>query len=133
MIHNPITDLVNHLLYDIEDRQNLSSLEHDLRHYDKIKEFGDPHNKIFYEAHKLISPYHMPIIDDSQMMTDLMISVDEDFPYVYHARKLMCKMRSTYNKENSWIFYKEFATKSMTEDEKYANQISFLINSMLFN
>lgn len=67
------------------------------------------------------------------MMTDLMISVDEDFPYVYHARKLMCKMRSTYNRENSWIFYKEFATKSMTEDEKYANQVSFLINSMLFN
>tara|TARA_B110000285_G_C14859399_1_gene483819 strand:+ start:487 stop:684 length:198 start_codon:yes stop_codon:yes gene_type:complete len=65
VVHNPITDLVNHLLYDIEDRQNLSSLEHDLRHYDKIKEFGDPQNKVFYQAHKLISPYHMPVIDDT--------------------------------------------------------------------
>lgn len=29
VVHNPITDLLNHLLDDIEDRSNLSTLEHD--------------------------------------------------------------------------------------------------------
>lgn len=70
VIVNPITDLVQHLMEDIEDRQfssssfrELSVLEHDLRHYEKLTEFGDPQNKSFYELHKLISPYHIPIID----------------------------------------------------------------------
>lgn len=38
VVANPITDLISHLLYDIENRDatSLSSLEHDLRHYDKL-------------------------------------------------------------------------------------------------
>ena len=81
----------------------------------------------------MISPYHMPIIDNSHLHTDLMLSVDEDFPYIYHSRKQICKLRSIFEKDNSWIFYQEYPEKSLTSDEKYANQISFLVNSLLFN
>ena len=126
VVVNPITDLVSHLLHDIENRQaastTLTALEHDQRHYDKLMEFGDPQSKIFYEAHKLISPYHMPIADSRAMNTDLMICVDEEFPYIYHARKLICKLRQIFHKDNSWIFYKEYRTNSLRPDEKYANQ-----------
>jgi hypothetical protein len=69
----------------------------------------------------MISPYHMPMVDETQMMTDLMMTVDEEFPYIYHARKLTCKFRSIYHKENSWLFYKEYREKSMTVEENYAN------------
>jgi hypothetical protein len=120
-------------MYDIEDRAKLSSLEHDMRHFEKLREFGDPHNRLFYESQKLISPYHMPVMDRSQLHTDLMICVDEEFPYLYHSRKLVSKLRTIYNKENSWVFYKEYRQKSCTPDEKYANQISFLVNSLMFN
>ncbi len=54
-------------------------MEHDLWHFDKLREFGDPQNPIFYQAHKMISPYHMPIYDEKDMNTDLLICVDEDF------------------------------------------------------
>jgi len=67
------------------------------------------------------------------MYTDLLVCVDEDFPYIYHARKLMCKLRQTYHKDNSWLFYKEYRSKESQPHEKYANQQSFLINSLLFN
>ena len=134
VVVNPIVDLVNHLLFDIEDRQlsKNTDREHDIRHFDKLEEFGDPQNPIFYQATKLISPYHMPPIVKSQMHTDLLISVDEEFPYLYHSRKLICKLRELYNKDNSWIFYREFGRKSMTPDQKYAMQASFLVNSLLF-
>ena len=137
VVVNPITDLVNHLLYDIETRNvassSLTAVEHDLRHYDKLFEFGDPQVKAFYEAHKLISPYRMPVTDARALNTDLMVCVDQDFPYVYHSRKLICKLREVYNKDNIWIFYKEYPRNSLTPDERDANQDSFLINSQLFN
>lgn len=83
VVVNPVTDLVQHLMEDIEDRQfstsgfrELSVLEHDIRRYEKLTEFGDPKNKNFYELHKLISPYHIPIIDRDQMYTDLLICCD---------------------------------------------------------
>lgn len=46
VVHNPVTDLVQHMLFDIETRKatSQSALEHDLRHYEKIEEYGDPHN-----------------------------------------------------------------------------------------
>ena len=65
VVVNPLIDLVNHMLYDIENRQatHQSAVEHDLNHFNKIEEFGDPHNRLFYESMKLISPYHMGVID----------------------------------------------------------------------
>jgi hypothetical protein len=63
----------------------------------------------------------MPLIDKNVMNTDLFICVDEDFAYKYHARKLICKLRSVYNKENSFIIYNEYNSKAFTENEKYAN------------
>lgn len=60
VVHNPITDLVHHMFHDIETRRptSESSLEHDLRHSEKLAEFGDPQNLLFYQTMKLISPYH---------------------------------------------------------------------------
>ena len=65
------------------------------------------------------------------MLTDLLLTTDEENDLIYHSRKLICKLRSVYEKDNSWIFYKEFKQKSMTDDEKYAYQMSFLISSLL--
>lgn len=67
------------------------------------------------------------------MYTDLLICCDEDFPYLYHSRKLICKLRQMYGKQNSWFFYKEYRSKECEEDEKFFNQASFLVNSLLFN
>ena len=65
--HNPITDLINHLMYDIEDmkKMNSSESEYTNHHFEKLKEYGDPKNKIFFDSHKFISPYHQRIIDES--------------------------------------------------------------------
>lgn len=67
VVVNPIVDLVNHMFYDIESRETtrMSALEHDLRHFDKLQEFGDPQNRLFYEQIKLISPYNMPVQDST--------------------------------------------------------------------
>jgi protease II len=123
VVSNPITDLVSHMLHDIETRSatSTSALEHDLRHFDKLAEYGDPHNRLFYESLKLISPYHMGVLDHESLHTDLYLCVDEEFPYKYHARKLVAKLREIYNKENSYVFYREFGRKGYTDDEKTAN------------
>ena len=68
-----------------------------------------------------------------KMHTDLYICVDEKFKYKYHARKLICKLREVYGKENSHNFYREYGFKGHTQDEKDANQYSFIVNSLLFN
>ena len=93
VVTNPITDLVQHLFLDIETRNTSSGVDHDIRHYDKLQEFGDPQNKVFYEAHKMYSPYHMPTIDETAMNTDLLVCVDEENKHKYHSRKLICKLR----------------------------------------
>jgi hypothetical protein len=67
------------------------------------------------------------------MVTDLLICVEDDFKEKYHAQKLICKLRQIYNKENSFNFYQEYGLKAHTEQEKDANQYSFIINSLLFN
>ena len=115
VVANPVTDLVSHLMLDIENRSySRSRLEHDIVHYDKLEEFGDVQNKLFYEMVRTISPYHMPVVDKEAMHTDLMLCVDDEFVYKYHARKLMCKLRDVYGKDNSFAFYKEYGAKAHT-------------------
>lgn len=55
------------------------------------------------------------------MHTDLYVCVDEDNKYKYHARKLMCKLREVYQKDNSHVFYKEYGRKGHSQLEKDAN------------
>lgn len=57
----------------------------------------------------MISPYHMPHYNKN--FTDLLVTVEENFKYSYHARKLLCKLREVYLKDPSYIFYKEYASK----------------------
>ena len=63
----------------------------------------------------------MPTIDETAMNTDLLICADEENKHKYHSRKLTCKLRGQFNKDNSWIFYKEYNEKAITDEEKYAN------------
>ena len=74
----------------------------------------------------------MPIMDMDQLHTDLLICADEEDAYLYHSRKIISKLRQVYNKENSWLFYREFPRKAYTDTEKYVNMQSFLINSLIF-
>ena len=42
-------------------------------------------------------------------------------------------MREIYERDNSFVFFKEYGFKANTEEEKLAHQYSFIINSLLFN
>lgn len=123
VVTNPITDLVTHMMVDIETRRPTvrSATDHDWTHYEKLSEFGDPHNRLFYESIKLMSPYHAPVVDKTSLHTDLLVCVDEDFHLKYHARKLICKLRELYHRDNSFVFYQEYGRKAHTEEEKRAN------------
>jgi hypothetical protein len=100
-----------------------------------LREFGDIQNKEFYDALQLISPYHIPYRGGQlSLLTDLLITVDENFLHSYHARKLTCKLRDVMSKDKrlGYVFYREFPEKMFTDDEKSALHYSFLINSLLF-
>ena len=82
-VHNPICDLVNHLLVD-----DLSVIN---------REFGNiRHSQAVYERVQRYSPYHMYMGD--KPVTDLLISVDEELGHQrYHARKLTAKLRDIFH------------------------------------
>jgi protease II len=130
--HNPITDLLTHMLEDIEDRQFLTTteslLDFELMRHRKLAEFGDPSSPLFFEMQRLISPYHMPLIEDDGMRTNLMLSVDTGHRLRYHSRKLACKLRHLLTKENSWAFYDEQNRKELDQNAKFA---SFLVHSLM--
>ncbi|TNV73246.1 hypothetical protein FGO68_gene9908 [Halteria grandinella] len=134
--HNPVTDLIQHLFHDIEQRNTIQSAqEFEEAHFRKLQEFGDIQNKDFYEALQLISPYHIPYKGGNlSLQTDLLITQDESYLHSYHGRKLMCKLRDVMSKDKKlgFVFYKEFPEKMFTEEEKSALQYSFIINSLLF-
>jgi len=75
----------------------------------------------------------MGVFDPKLMQTDLLICVDERNPLKYHALKLVAKLREIYDRDNSFVFYKEYGYKAHSEEDKLANQYSFIINSLLFN
>ena len=87
--------------------------EFEAKHYQKLLEFGDIQNKEFYDALHLISPYHIPYRSNVPLVTDLLITVDENFAYNYHARKIMAKLREVMSKDKrqGFVFLKEFSEK----------------------
>ena len=83
----------------------------------------------------MISPYHIPYRSGQlSLITDLLVTVDENFLHSYHARKLICKLRDvmSQDKRQGYVFYREFPEKMYTSEEKVALHYSFLINSLLF-
>ena len=78
-----------------------------------------------------MSPYHMP--PKYKLLTDLLITANEDHPHGYHAKKLICKLREIFqeDKQKPYLFYKEYPKKMYSPEEKIAYQYSFLINSLL--
>ena len=48
----------------------------------------------------MISPYHIPYRSGQlSLITDLLVTVDENFLHSYHARKLMCKLRDVMSQD----------------------------------
>lgn len=45
------------------------------------------------------------------LVTDLLLTCDENYPYAYHCKKLICKLRELYSKDEANIFYKEYSNK----------------------
>ena len=89
----------------------MTPADFEARLHGKLSEFGDIHNLAFYEALQLISPYHIPY--KVPLATDLLLTVDETFPYNYHTRKLMAKLRQVMSKDKrqGFVFMKEFPDK----------------------
>jgi hypothetical protein len=57
----------------------------------------------------MISPYHMP--HKEKVLTDLLVTVDEDYKFGYQSKKLICKLRELSTKDDSYIFYREYPKK----------------------
>ena len=98
-------------------------------------EFGNiSADRAAYERVLRYSPYHLPLeIEENRPITDLLLTVDEDWPYKYHARKLMSKVREASVRDPMYAFYHEFPSQMYSEEQKTAEHFSFLINSLLFN
>lgn len=101
----------------------------------KLMEFGNISSDI--EAYKRvlgISPYHLPLrMDNNRPITDFLLTVDQEWPQKYHARKLIAKVREASSTDPLYAFYHEFSTQMYSEEQKTAEHYSFLINALLFN
>jgi protease II len=118
-VHNPICDLVNHLLVDDLSPSN--------REFGNIRRSQDVYDRI-----QRYSPYHMYMPE--KPVTDLLISVDEELGHErYHARKFTSKLRDIFHQDPMYAFYREFSQKMYSEEQKKAEQYSFLINSLMYN
>ena len=56
----------------------------------------------------MISPYHIPMEKKQTILTDLLISTNEEEPLAYHSKKLTAKLREVLFNTQSFIFYKEY-------------------------
>lgn len=58
-----------------------------------------------------LSPYHLPIVPEYAFLTDIFVTQDQEQPFGYHAKKLICKLRELKRKEETFVFYKQFPEK----------------------
>ena len=137
-VHNPLCDLPSHLTHDISTKLSTSSKF--AIHAEKVKiaklmEFGNiAANPESYERVLRYSPYHLPLdMKENRPITDLLLTVDEAWPYKYHARKMISKVREASARDPMYAFYHEFASQMYSEEQKIAQHYSFLINALLFN
>ena len=76
----------------------------------------------------------MPLVmEENRPLTDLLLTVDSDSPYRYHARKLIAKLRDVAYKDPLYAFYYEYPSQMYSEEQKLAQSYSFVINALLFN
>ena len=134
-IHNPLTDIPQHLMEDINKR-SFATQKRDMQ-IDKIKmaklmEFGNiAADQLAYENVLKYSPYHMPLdIEEARPITNILITCDEDWPYKYHARKLICKIREASVSDPLFALYHEFPSQMYNEQQKDAEHFSFLIDTL---
>ncbi len=59
----------------------------------------------------MISPYHMPMLVQQEILTDLLIAHNEEDLLSYQSKKLIAKLREVLYNTPSFIFYKEFPQK----------------------
>ena len=122
-VHNPLTDLTSHLMHDIVRRRSSSSKQ--VLQIDKVKlakqmEFGNiAADREAYERVLRFSPYHMPLnMQKNRPISDILLTCDQDWPYKYHARKMICKIRETSAADPMYAFYHEFAAQMYSEEQK---------------
>ena len=101
----------------------------------KLTEFGNiSADRAAYERVLRYSPYHLPlIIEENRPITDILVTVDQEWPYKYHARKLISKVREVSASDPMYAFYHEFPSQMYSDEQKTAEHFSFLINSLIFN
>ena len=52
------------------------------------------------------SPYHLPLsMKENRPITDILVTCDAEWPYKYHARKLIAKLRETGSSDPMYAFY----------------------------
>jgi len=110
---NPITDLVSHLFYDLQDKKvGISGEEHSELLFEQRKEFGNiaASLSLYDECFTDLSPYHLSL-KRGRPITDLLVCVDEENDYVYHSRKLVAKLRDIYAEDPLYMFYRQFPPK----------------------
>jgi len=72
-----------------------------------------------YERVLRYSPYHMPLaMESNRPITDMLVTCDEEWPYKYHARKLMCKLRETSIMDPMYAFYREYPAQMYSDEQK---------------
>ena len=127
-----------HLTADINTKQSTTAFM-DLS-VEKIRiakqlEFGNINADV--EAYKrllTISPYHLPLhMKANRPISDILLTVDSDWPLKYHSRKLIAKIRDASASDPMYAFYQEFSPQMYSEEQKRAHLYSFLINALLFN
>mmetsp|Transcript_3225 Transcript_3225/g.4186 ORF Transcript_3225/g.4186 Transcript_3225/m.4186 type:complete len:105 (+) Transcript_3225:185-499(+) len=101
----------------------------------KLTEFGNiAADRQAYERVLRFSPYHMPLeMERNRPISDFLLTCDEESPYKYHARKLICKVRETSVMDPMYTFYHEFPAQMYSEEQKEAEHFAFLLNSLRFN
>jgi hypothetical protein len=66
-------------------------------------------------------------------ITDLLFCVDSQDPFKYQSRKMISKLRESYQEKPLHAFYREFPEEIYEASEKNAEMYSFLARSVLFD
>ena len=84
----------------------------------KMMEYGNISSDV--EAYKRVlnlSPYHMPLLmAENRPISDILMTVDSDWPQKYHARKMIAKVREASSTDPLYAFYHEFSAQMYSEE-----------------
>ena len=84
----------------------------------KLMEFGNiVASTDAYERLLKYSPYHMSLdMDENRPISDVMMTCDAEWPYKYHARKMIAKVRDASYYDPMYAFYHEFPSQMYSDE-----------------